>query len=186
MAKKKSTGEIIQSWPEWKQEGFNTCWTFQWRVGSNKRQAAEAWGNWVTSEAICNRVIHGAREYTSSYKNNPYIKGMAPWINQEGWLDDHITVKKDVEEVVLNVCMCGETATILQPKPLCSRCWSKEYGTIRYEGKSYRANEFLVTNLKKMDMMQKDGESWGEYTERCRNYVLDKAKSVGVDKGKRV
>jgi len=35
-------------------------------------------------------------------------------------------------------------------------------------------------------MMQKDGESWGEYTERCRNYVSNKKKSVGVDKGKRV
>lgn len=179
---KKSTKEIIESWPEWKQKGFDTCWAFQWRIGSNKRQAAEAFGSWVTSEDTCNKVVYGAREYTNRYKNNPYIKGMAPWVNQEGWFDDLPPEKKDVEEVVVTVCMCGETATILQPKPLCSRCWNKEFGMIRYDGKSYRINAFLAANLKKMGMIEKDGESWGEYTERCRNYVLDKAKSVGMDK----
>jgi len=186
MAKKKSTDEIITSWPEWKQEGFIACWKFRWRIGSNKRQAAEAWDIWIKTAELSKQVTHGAREYTTRMVSNPYIKGMAPWVNQECWNDELPPEKKDAETVVLDWCECGETATILQPKPLCARCWSKEYGTIRYDGQEYRHNEFLAVNLKRIGMMEKDGETWGEYTERCRNYVLKQAKSVGVDKGKRV
>ena len=57
---------------------------------------------------------------------------------------------------------------------------------IHYDGKTYRANEFLAVNLNRIGMTELDGETWGEYTGRCRDYVLDRAKSLGMVKKERV
>jgi len=185
MAKKQSTDEIIRSWPEWKQTAFTELWKHDWRIGSNKRATAEAFDRWANKENVAH-ILESGRSYTQSMKGNPYIVGASVWLNKEGWLDDPIPEKKGVEEVVLNTCICGENATILNPRPLCARCWNMEYGTIKYDGKTYRANEFLAVNLQRIGMTELDGETWGEYTGRCRTYVLDRAKSLGMVKKERV
>ena len=185
MSKKQSTDEIIRSWPEWKQTAFTELWQHDWRLGSNKRATAEAFDRWANQENVAH-ILESGRSYTKSMKGNPYIVGASVWLNKEGWLDDPIPEKKDVQEVVLSDCICGESATIMHPRPLCARCWNKEYGMIHYDGKAYRANEFLAVNLKRIGMAELDGETWGEYTGRCRDYVLDRAKSLGMVKKERV
>tara|TARA_R100001443_G_scaffold42392_1_gene55766 strand:+ start:3055 stop:3600 length:546 start_codon:yes stop_codon:yes gene_type:complete len=176
--KKKPTQEIINSWPDYKKIGFEKIWSFQWRPGSNKQSAVSAWGIWITNESLCNRVVHGAREYTSRMKGNPYIKGAAPWINQESWNDEIPPHKEDAPQKQTDHCECGEIAT--QHTGQCARCWSKEYGVIRINGSSYKADDCLRESLEKIGMGARDGETKGEYFERCRGYVLKQVSKMGM------
>ena len=185
MAKKKSTQEIIDAWLDYKKAGFEMCWSFRWRPGHNKRAAAEAWNNWITSEALCNRVVHGAREYTLRYAGNPYIKGFSVWVNAEGWNDELPAEKKEEIAAVSEYCECGQIAT-QRREGLCAACWSNKYGTIRYAGKTFSAHDLLRATLKKIGMEPRDGETRDEWHGRCRDYALKHKSKVGVGGPSRV
>lgn len=184
MAKKKSTQEIIESWPDYKKAGFEACWAFKWRTGSNKRAAAEAWDNWITTQALCSRVVHGAREYTARSHGNQFIRGMSPWVNAESWNDELPSLPKEQVTPVSEYCECGEIATQRQ-ESLCADCWTKKYGVIRINGKTYPAYDVLRSTIKEIGMEPRDGETRDEWTGRLRSYVFKQKGKVGMAKERR-
>ena len=174
MPTKKTTQQIIESWPEYKQKGFAEIWTFRWRSGSNKRKAAEAFDQWVTQENV-HEVVEGARIYTNRMRGNAYIKSTAPWLNGESWHDDPPPERRDEAEpyVSTKICRtCGEPATIVKPETLCDRCHSSAYGTQFYDGEHLPYQLVLAKVLKDAGLEIQEGESDHRWQERLRKHTM--------------
>ena len=178
MATKKTTQQIIEDWPEYKQKGFAEIWLFNWRSGSNKRKAAEAFDQWVTQENI-HDVVEGARIYTNRMRGNTYIKSTAPWLNGESWHDDPPPERREEAEpyVSTQVCRtCGAPATVLKPETLCDRCHSNAHGTIYYDGEHLPYQFVLAKALKDAGLEIWEGETEDAWQDRCKKHAL---KNVG-------
>jgi len=174
MPTKKTTQQIIESWPEYKQKGFAEIWTFRWRSGSNKRKAVEAFDQWVTQENV-HEVVEGARIYTNRMRGNAYIKSTAPWLNGESWHDDPPPERRDEAEpyVSTKICRtCGEPATIFKPETLCDRCHSSAYGTQFYDGEHLPYQLVLAKVLKDAGLEIQEGESDHRWQERLRKHTM--------------
>jgi len=174
MPTKKTTQQIIESWPDYKQKGFAEIWTFRWRSGSNKRKAAEAFDQWVTQENV-HEVVEGARIYTNRMRGNAYIKSTAPWLNGESWHDDPPPERRDEAEpyVSTKICRtCGEPATIFKPETLCDRCHSSAYGTQFYDGEHLPYQLVLAKVLKDAGLEIQEGESDHRWQERLRKHTM--------------
>jgi len=174
MPTKKTTQQIIESWPEYKQKRFAEIWTFSWRSGSKKRKEEEAFDQWVTQENI-HEVVEGARIYTNRMRGNAYIKSTAPWLNGESWHDDPPPERRDEAEpyVSTKICRtCGEPATIFKPETLCDRCHSSAYGTQFYDGEHLPYQLVLAKVLKDAGLEIQEGESDHRWQERLRKHTM--------------
>ncbi len=180
MATKKTTHQIIESWPEYKQKAFAEIWEFRWRSGSNKKQSAEAFDKWVTQENV-HEVVEGARLYTTRMRGNAYIKGCPVWLNNESWHDDPPPERRNEEEkfVSTEICrVCGEPATVLKPETLCDRCYSSAYGTQFYDGE-HRPYQFVLAKaLKDAGLEIQEGESEHRWQERLREHTMRRVGGV--------
>ena len=176
MATKKTTHQIIESWPDYKQKGFAEIWAFRWRSGSNKRKAVEAFDQWVTQENI-HEVVEGARIYTNRMRGNAYIKSTAPWLNGESWHDDPPPERRDEEEkyVSTEICrVCGEPATVRKPEVLCSRCYISAYSTQLYDGERLPYQFVLAKALKDAGLEIREGETEDAWQDRCKQHAYQK------------
>ena len=173
MATKKTTTEIIESWPDYKQKGFSDLWDFRWRIGSNKKQSAEAFDKWVTQDNI-HAVVEGARQYTNRMRGNAYIKGCPVWINNESWHDDLPPERGNLEksEATTEICLCGEPATHLKPETLCNQCYAKKYSKQNYDGDLLPYQFVLAKVLKDAGLEIQEGESDHKWQERLRKHTM--------------
>ena len=176
MATKKTTQQIIESWPDYKQKGFAEIWLFNWRSGSNKRKAVEAFDQWVTQENI-HEVVEGARIYTNRMRGNAYIKSTAPWLNGESWHDDPPPERRDETEpyVSTEICrVCGEPATVRKPEVLCSRCYISSYSTQLCDGERLPYQFVLAKALKDAGLEIREGETEDAWQDRCKQHAFKK------------
>ena len=180
MATKKTTDQIISAWPEYKQTAFLEAWKFGWRVGSNKRQAAEAWDRWIT-QANVDEATEGARQYCQRMRGNPYIRGMAPWVNGESWNDELPPSKSDThqEEGPATHCTeCGEVATHFHPKAYCNRHYSDAHSTQFVDGQHIPYRLLHATALKNAGLQPKEGETTIDWQYRLKEHTYSRLRGV--------
>ena len=180
MATKKTTDQIISAWPEYKQTAFLEAWKFGWRVGSNKRQAAEAWDRWIT-QANVDEATEGARQYCQRMRGNPYIRGMAPWVNGEAWNDELPPSKSDThqEEGPATHCTeCGEVATHFHPKAYCNRHYSDAHSTQFVDGQHIPYRLLHATALKNAGLQPKEGETTIDWQYRLKEHTYSRLRGV--------
>ena len=179
MATKKTTDQIISAWPDYKQSAFLEAWKFGWRVGSNKRQAAEAWDRWITQENV-HEATEGARQYTKRMRGNPYCRGMAPWVNGESWNDELPPEKKDsqAQEGPKTHCPCGQVATHLHPEVGCNRCHADKYSTQFYQGQHIPYRVLHAKTLKDAGLAPKEGETTVDWQYRLKEHTYSRLGSV--------
>ena len=189
MKKKRTTDEVRDSWPEWKRDKFDECWSFKWRPGSSKLKAAEAWEAWIVDEKQAVTVTYAARKYTTR-SAGPFIKGMAPWMNDNGWEYDLPDEKTEKVEAAQAACECGGVVAI-RPYGLCEKCYVDKHSKQSWNGEMYPYKAVLANKLKEMGLVPVDGETKGEYAERCkerisRSSLYKQAGKVGMDQSARV
>ena len=180
MASKKTTDQIISAWPDYKQSAFLEAWKFGWRVGSNKRQAAEAWDRWIT-QANVDEATEGARQYCSRMRGNTYIRGMAPWVNGESWNDELPPSKSDThqEEGPATHCTeCGEVATHFHPKAYCNRHYSDAHSTQFVDGQHIPYRLLHATALKNAGLQPKEGETTIDWQYRLKEHTYSRLRGV--------
>ena len=180
MASKKTTDQIISAWPDYKQSAFLEAWKFGWRVGSNKRQAAEAWDRWIT-QANVDEATEGARQYCQRMRGNPYIRGMAPWVNGESWNDELPPSKSDThqEEGPATHCTeCGEVATHFHPKAYCNRHYSDAHSTQFVDGQHIPYRLLHATALKNAGLQPKEGETTIDWQYRLKEHTYSRLRGV--------
>ena len=180
MATKKTTDQIISAWPDYKQSAFLEAWKFGWRVGSNKRQAAEAWDRWIT-QANVDEATEGARQYCQRMRGNPYIRGMAPWVNGESWNDELPPSKSDThqEEGPATHCTeCGEVATHFHPKAYCNRHYSDAHSTQFVDGQHIPYRLLHATALKNAGLQPKEGETTIDWQYRLKEHTYSRLRGV--------
>ena len=180
MVTKKTTHQVIESWPEYKQKAFSEIWDFRWRAGSNKKQSAEAFDKWVTQENV-HEVVEGARLYTNRMRGNAYIKGCPVWLNGESWHDDPPPERRDEAEpyVSTQICrVCGEPATVLKPETLCDGCYRSAYSTQFVDGQHLPYQLVLAKALKDAGLEIQEGESDHKWQERLRKHTMGRIGGV--------
>ena len=179
MASKKTTDQIISAWPDYKQSAFLEAWKFGWRVGSNKRQAAEAWDRWIT-QANVDEATEGARQYCKRMRGNPYIRGMAPWVNGESWNDELPPDKTNpqAQEGPTTHCECGEVATHFHPEVGCNRCHADKYSTQFVDGQHIPYRLLHATTLKDAGLAPKEGETTIDWQYRLKEHTYRRLGSV--------
>lgn len=172
MATKKTTDQIISAWPDYKQSAFLEAWKFGWRIGTNKRQATEAWDRWIT-QANVDEATEGARQYCSRMRGNPYIKGMAPWVNGESWNDELPPDKTNpqAEEGPRTHCPCGEVATHFHPEIGCNRCHSDKHSTQFYQGQHIPYRVLHASTLNDAGLAPKEGETTVDWQYRLKEHT---------------
>jgi|TARA_Y100000310_G_scaffold70009_1_gene65539 hypothetical protein len=184
MAKKRTTEQIKNSWPKWKQSGFDLCWSFDWRLGCGKKDAALAWDQWIDSEELSTTAVNAAKKYCTSAKGSSYLAGMAPWINQNRWENELPEPRREQAPVNETMCKkCGNPATIRYLR-LCVRCYTDAHSTIHYMGQDRPFTEVLAITLADMGMAYREGESRDDWTDRCRLEFFRLAKSGLFESGR--
>ena len=180
MATKKTTDQIISAWPEYKQTAFQEAWKFGWRVGSNKRQAAEAWDRWIT-QANVDEATEGARQYCQRMRGNPYVKGMAPWVNGESWNDElppDKTNPQAQEGPATHCTECGEVATHFHPKAYCNRHYSDAHSTQFVDGQHIPYRLLHATALKNAGLEPREGETTIDWQYRLKEHTYGRLRGV--------
>tara|TARA_R110000824_G_scaffold104389_3_gene247844 strand:+ start:199 stop:768 length:570 start_codon:yes stop_codon:yes gene_type:complete len=189
MAKKRTTEQIKSSWPKWKQGGFDLCWSFDWRLGCGKKEAALAWDEWIDSEELSTTAVNAAKKYCISAKGSSYLAGMAPWINQNRWENELPEPRREQAPVNEALCKCGGPVTI-RYLGLCVRCYSNAHSMIYHLGEFRPFREVFAITLKDMGLTLSEGESRDDWLDRCRLEFFRRAKSglfkstknMGVDR----
>lgn len=179
MRKKKTTEQIRSSWPKWKQSGFDLCWSFDWRLGCGKKDAAIAWDQWIDSEQLSTTAVNAAKKYCASAKGSSYLAGMAPWINQNRWENELPEPRRDQAPVNELMCRCGAPVTIRYAN-LCAKCFCDMYSTTFYMGEARPWKETAALVLKDMGLAIEKSNPRGHWEDRCRAEFFARTKGSGL------
>jgi len=155
---------------------FDLCWSFDWRLGCGKKEAAIAWDQWVDSEELSTTAVNAAKKYCASAKGSSYLTGMAPWINQNRWENELPEPRREQAPVNEALCKCGNPVTI-RYLSLCSSCFCNAHSVIHYMGQDRPFQEVFAITLKDMGMALDEGEPRDNWTDRCRIEFFRRAKS---------
>ena len=162
----KTSDQLLKQLPEWKQYRFKEFWSVGWRSGS-KQQAVVSWERAIPDIKTADLVIERAKEYEKNCRRKNIPKTMAAtWLNQARWED----VPKPKSDAVVDAtyCGCGKEVAVLIPEPLCCGCYADKYSAQKFEGHSVPYKRVLGNQLKKMNLVPKNGETNESYWKRCR------------------
>ena len=140
------------------------------------RQICEAW-DWQTTEWENQDTPHKFRSHLST------------WLNKGKWAEQLPPRKRD-QPVDPAFCGCGSPATQRQHQ-LCASCYVEKFSTITIYGETKPYLEALKESLARSGLEIEEGETIGEFAERCQSRIkpssfLDQASKVGMAEGPRV
>jgi len=182
-----TTDDVLKKMPNWKADAFNNLWEVGWRRNCSKKEAALVWDRVAETQDIAYLIINRARAYRGGLDGTAYLKGLAPWLNAAAW-ENVAEARPDTEtDVVTRICQCGGDATRKIPEVMCDGCVAEKFSMQFWKGEMVPYKTALWENLRdNMGMDKRDGETKGEYSERCRAHFHNKAGAVGMVKGTRV
>ena len=167
----KTSEQLLKTLPDWKRRKFIDFWNVGWRNGS-KQQAVVSWDKAIPDPQTAEMVIERANDYEKNCRARDIPKTMAStWLNQARW--ETVPAPKEEKKSDAKICGCGEEVAILSPEPLCCRCWADKYSTQLFGGKPVHHKQVLAHELKRLDMVPKNGETNESYWDRCRKAARD-------------
>ena len=164
----KTSKELLKNLPEWKVRRFTAFWAIGWRSGS-KQQAVIRWDRAIPDIDTADLVIERAKDYATNCERRNIPKTMAAtWLNQARW-EDIPTPKKTTANT--KYCPCGSEVAVLEPEPLCCRCWADKYSQQKFNGVYEPYRNVLAYTLTRLEIIPENGETNESYWARCRAFA---------------